>query len=182
MRNIPCQGCSSTHQEETEHDSQISQCQTWKMVRYEEIQEYQYHLEGKLFKICEEKRRQPLEKYTMMPTKHTYIVICTYIYIIYIYINLQACLLHPSPRYVMFFLSSHIKPQPRFAPPLLSGPHSTCFCHAPLEHWTPQVESIWEWMSALVHARSHHMIFETKTNDVCLCVLLQLSRTSEHLW
>ena len=66
------------------------------------------------------------------------------------------------------------------SPTLLSGPHSTCFCRVPLENWTPQVD----WVSLRMDETLY--IFETRTNDICLYVLSQISWTlcgdKRHVW
>ena len=202
------------------------------MVTYEERQEYQYHLEKKLFKSARKRGHNNLKSIgCQLSTRHVYMcvsmyiiwlyiyifqsslkssglgLICVYIYIyilllffllfiiysciylfIYLFIyllflffwfiylfnyliyllcviiDLQACKPACSTRrqgmWPCFDAISSISSLFRLSPTLLSGPHSTCFCHVP-EHGTPQVESIWEWIWPT------HRILSTKTDDSC---------------
>ena len=86
------------------------------------------------------------------------------IYLLCVIIDLQACKPACSTRrqgmWPCFDAISSISSLFRLSPTLLSGPHSTCFCHVP-EHGTPQVESIWEWIWPT------HRILSTKTDDSC---------------
>ena len=192
------------------------------MVTYEERQEYQYHLEKKLFKSARKRGHNNLKSIgCQLSTRHVYMCVSMYIIWLYIYFNplsrAQDWVWYVYIYYIIiiyYLLFIHVfiylfiylfivlylfiylftylfiyyvlyvylllicKPASLLAPPvakvcdrvlklshrsfrlsptLLSGPHSTCFCHVP-EHGTPQVESIWEWIWPT------HRIFETKWN------------------
>ena len=92
---------------------------------------------------------------------YCFIYLFTYLfiyYVLYVYLLLickPASLLAPPVAKVCDRVLKLSHRSFRLSPTLLSGPHSTCFCHVP-EHGTPQVESIWEWIWPT------HRIFETK--------------------
>ena len=92
---------------------------------------------------------------------YCFIYLFTYLfiyYVLYVYLLLickPASLLAPPVAKVCDRVLKLSHCSFRLSPTLLSGPHSTCFCHVP-EHGTPQVESIWEWIWPT------HRIFETK--------------------